>query len=111
MTEEGGLDRRDRRGVARLKQLRERSLSIPYYRDTETVRQSVTPNLVCWSRRSRLGAELTAAQDEVESYRRSDRGGRNDQAEAQWARVVAAVDAIIDAGERLHGGPIKPAAF
>lgn len=106
--------------IAKLKKLRHRSLS-GTHRDPRLLRSYLAHNPAPtadsrnWPAGSPLSNEIGSALNEVKRFSRyatrhakANEPGSAEEADRLWGQVLAAVDQLIDAGERLNGNHIRP---
>ncbi|MBF6558035.1 MAG: hypothetical protein IVW52_18165 [Acidimicrobiales bacterium] len=100
----------DRWKIARLKYLRNRSLSNPTYRDAQFVRKFVANPRSPWDADARLEPLRNTVESTLNDYDRLAKRGDSLGAEAAWQVVLDGIDNLISEGERIQGHKIKPRA-
>jgi hypothetical protein len=111
----------DEYNVARLKRLRDRSISNPQWRDARLLRSCLSRDPLSpngsWPSGSAVELEIRQALRAVDEYLHSERtrskrpsDARAARIDGKWAVVLVAVDQLIARAEDLNGRPIKPRA-
>lgn len=94
--------------IARLKYLRNRSLSNPNYRDARFTRKFVANPRSPWHADARLEPFRGEVESALNVYDKLIKRGDSLGAEAAWQVILDAVDNLISEGERIQGHRIEP---